>query len=109
MILKSTQYQMIDWVLFHQNYDNVLLRCLEKEDVNHVLTELHDGPTGGHFDGETTAHKVLRAGYSWPTLFRDADAYARKCQICQVNAGREGGLHSHFNLLQFKIPLNNGD
>ena len=33
--------------------------------------------------------KVLRVGYYWPTLFKDAHADARKCQICQVNAGRE--------------------
>ena len=60
--LKSTQYQLIDGVLFWQNYDQVLLRCLEKDDAEHILTELHDGPVGDHFSGETTAHKVLRAG-----------------------------------------------
>ena len=42
--LKYAQYQMIDGVLFRQNYDNVLLRCLEKDGVEHILTELHDGP-----------------------------------------------------------------
>ena len=83
--LKSTQYQLIDGVLFRQNYDKVLLKCLEKYDVKHILIRLHDGPTGGHFSEETTAHKVLRAGYYWTTLFKDADAHARKCQICQVN------------------------
>ena len=36
--LKSSQYQMIDGVLFRQNYDNVLLKCLEEDDVDHVLT-----------------------------------------------------------------------
>ena len=61
--LKSLQYQMIDGDLFQQNYDNVLLTCLEKDDANHILTELHDAPAGGHFCGETTAHNVLRAGY----------------------------------------------
>ena len=74
--LKSSQYQLIDGVLFWQNYDKVLLRCLEKDDVKHILTELHDGPTGGHFNGNTIAHKVLRAGYYWPTLFKDAHAHA---------------------------------
>ena len=44
---------------------------------------------GGHFSGKTTAHKVLRASYYWPTLFKDAHAHARKFEICQVNAGRE--------------------
>ena len=36
-----------------------------------------------------TAHKVLRVGYYWPKLFKDAHAYARKCQIFQVNMGKE--------------------
>ena len=87
--LKSAQYQLIDGVLFRQNYDQVLLICLEKDNAQHILTELHDRPAGGHFSGETTAHKVLREGYYWPTLFKDAHAHARKCEICQVNVGRE--------------------
>jgi len=32
----------------------------------------------------------LREGYYWPTLFNDAHAHVGKCQICQVNTGREG-------------------
>ena len=74
--LKSTQYQLIDGVLFRQNYDQVLLRCLEKDDAEHILTKLHDGPIGGHFNEETTTHKVLRVGYYWPTLFKYAHAHA---------------------------------
>ena len=49
---------------------------------------MHFGPTGGHFGGETTVHKMLRVGYYWPTLFRDSYAYARKCQYFQTTAGR---------------------
>ena len=37
--------------------------CLEKEYASKVVKELHDGPAGGHFSGDTTAHKILRAGY----------------------------------------------
>ena len=67
---------MIDGVLFQQNYDNFLLRCLEKDDAKHILAKLHDGPTGGHFGGETTTHKVVREGCYWTTLFKDAHAQA---------------------------------
>ena len=66
---------MIDGVLFQENYDKVLLRCLEKDDAEDILIELHDGPAGGHFSGDTTTHKVLRTCYYWPTPFRDAHAY----------------------------------
>jgi hypothetical protein len=50
-------------MLFCVNYDGVILRCLEREDAEKVLKELHDGPAGGHFVGNTTSHKILRAGY----------------------------------------------
>ena len=40
-----------------------MLRCLEHDEAQKILTELHDGPAGGHFAGDTTAHKIMRAGY----------------------------------------------
>jgi len=66
-------------VLYRKNYDGVYLRCLEKEDANKVLSELHDGPARGHFRGDTTTHKILIAGYYCPTLFKYSHAHARKC------------------------------
>jgi hypothetical protein len=86
--LKSASFQLINDVLFRKNFDGVLMRCLEKEESEKVLSELHAGEAGGHFGGDTTAHKVLRAGYYWPTLFKDAHALCRKCIICQKAAGR---------------------
>ena len=38
--LKYTQYQLIDGFLYRQNYDKVLIRCLEKDDAEHILIEL---------------------------------------------------------------------
>eukprot|EP00253_Pinus_taeda_P015863 PITA_15863 len=73
--LKAKNFTIIDDVLFRQNYDSVLLRCLEKPEAQKVLQELHDGPAGGHFGANTTAHKVIHARYYWPTLFRDAHEY----------------------------------
>jgi hypothetical protein len=61
--MKATQYHLINDVLFKKNYDSMLLRCLEKQEVDKVLFDLHDGPAGGHFIGDTTTHKILRAGY----------------------------------------------
>lgn len=72
-----------------KNYNKVLLRCLQKDNVEHTLTKLHDGLEGGHYCVQTTTHKVLRECYYWPTLLKDAHAHAQKFQICQVNAGRE--------------------
>eukprot|EP00253_Pinus_taeda_P019632 PITA_19632 len=63
-----------------KKYDEIWLRCLEKDGAYHVLKEMHDGPTGSHYGKETIAHKILRARYYWPTVFRDSHAYAQKCK-----------------------------
>jgi hypothetical protein len=65
------------------------LRCHEHEYEDKVLKELHDGFVGGHFVGNTTTHKILRAGYYWPTLFKDSHTYTRNCKTYQITIGRE--------------------
>jgi ribonuclease HI len=61
--LKYASFHLVNGILFRQNFDGVLMRCLEKDEAEKVLLELHAGEAGGHFGGDTTAHKVLRAGY----------------------------------------------
>jgi hypothetical protein len=61
--LKSAKYLLVNSIIFHVNYDGVILRCLEREDVKKVLKELHDGPTGGNFVGNNTSPKILRVSY----------------------------------------------
>ena len=64
--LKSASYQLVEGVLFRKNYDGVLLRCLEKEDAKKVMSELHDGPTGGtlfrrHYGPQNPQSQLLLA------------------------------------------------
>ena len=79
--LKATKYEIIDDVLFRKNYDSILLRCIEKTEAKKVLQELHDGPSGGDFGGDTIAHKIIHAGYYWSKIFKDTRNYVRKCKI----------------------------
>lgn len=76
-------------VLFRINYDYVFFRCLEKSKAKKVLWELHDGPSGGHFGGDTTTHKTLHAKYYWPIVFKYAHDYVRKCNFFQIGARRQ--------------------
>ena len=64
------------------------MHCLEKDEAEKVLSELHASEAGGHFGGDTTSHKVLRVGYYWPTLFKYAHTLCCKCIICQKVVGR---------------------
>jgi hypothetical protein len=35
------------------------------------MINLHTRHCGGHFAARTTAHKILRVGYYWPTILSD--------------------------------------
>jgi hypothetical protein len=41
--LNSLQYKLQHGILFRNNYDGVLLSFLEKQDVDKVLKDIHDG------------------------------------------------------------------
>ena len=41
------------------------------------------------FSGDTISYNILRVGYYWPTLFKDAHANVRKCATCQRRGGRQ--------------------
>jgi hypothetical protein len=86
--LKSSSSLLINDILFRKKFDGFFLRCLEKEESERVLAKLHAGKAGGHFGGDTIAHKVLRAGYYWPTLFKYSHMLSRKCVIFQTAVGQ---------------------
>eukprot|EP00253_Pinus_taeda_P005312 PITA_05312 len=88
-----------------ENYDSVLLRCLEKTEAEKVFQELHDGPAGGHYAGDATAHKILRAGYYWPTLFKESHSYVRKCQVFQTTTGRQKKPSRPLQLVNIEKPF----
>ncbi|KAK3024680.1 hypothetical protein RJ639_043202 [Escallonia herrerae] len=50
---------------------------------DYALREVHEGICGQHLGGRALAHKVLRQGYYWPTMHRDALDYTKKCDACQ--------------------------
>ena len=63
LYLKSARYQLVSGVLFQKKIDNILLRFLEKEESQKVLSGLHEQPTRGHFGVEVTVHKILKERY----------------------------------------------
>lgn len=64
----------------------ILLLCLVEGKTHKVIEEFHGGVCGGHYSWKTTAHKILKAKFYWPTLFGEVHSQVRACQKCQVFA-----------------------
>ena len=58
----------------------MLLRCLEQEESQHALEEVHKGICGSHLNGLTLAQKRIRAGYYWPEMEKEAIKFAKNYQ-----------------------------
>ena len=43
------------------------------------MREVHEGICGNHSGARSLVHKLIRAGYYWPTMLKDAQAYVKSC------------------------------
>eukprot|EP00253_Pinus_taeda_P026510 PITA_26510 len=81
---QEKDYMIIGDMLYHHGIDTVLRRCLTHEEAKKVLNDCHSGACGVHQSGYATAQKILRAGYFWPTMFKDCITTVRSCHACQI-------------------------
>jgi len=57
------------------------------EEAQSILWHCHSSPYGGYHSGDRTTEKVLQAGFFWPSIFKDAHDYVRRCDKCQRTGG----------------------
>ncbi|XP_059067512.1 uncharacterized protein LOC131858327 [Cryptomeria japonica] len=81
--LYAIKYATINGKIWWRNSDGVMLKCVDQDQAHKLLTEMDSGGCGGHYMAQTTAHKILRARFWWPTIFNDAHQLVRKCDPCQ--------------------------
>ncbi|XP_035833056.1 uncharacterized protein LOC118481856 [Helianthus annuus] len=80
---KSEHYQMSDGILYRKSYLVPLLRCVDPEDANYLIREVHEGIYGIHAGPRIVVAKVMNAGYYWPGMHLDVVKVLRKCSGCQ--------------------------
>ncbi|XP_074360235.1 uncharacterized protein LOC141700333 [Apium graveolens] len=83
---QAARYVVYDEVLYKRGFNQPLLRCVDEEEGNYILREVHEGICGNHSEGNSLAMKVLRQGYYWPTMKEDAANFVRAYDRCQCFA-----------------------
>ncbi|GKE14846.1 reverse transcriptase domain-containing protein [Tanacetum coccineum] len=63
--------------------DIIMRRYVAGSKTLEILAHCHSGPTGGHHSANVTAKKVYGSGFYWPSVFKDANEYVRRCDTCQ--------------------------
>ena len=93
---RALPFTLIDETLYRRGHDGVLRRAITKEEAKIILLECHDGICGGHFAVDSTARKIITAGYFWPSMFKDCAKYCQSCPSCQAY-GRRAFAHTEMH------------
>lgn len=64
----TSKYFLNKDVLYKQNYDMVLLRCMDTHEAGQLMKKIHEGSFGTHASEYAMAKKILRACYYWLTM-----------------------------------------
>ena len=59
------------------------MRCFIPKEAKYVMREVHEGICEHHLGARSLVHKLIRVGYYWPTIQRDAEAYVKTYDKCQ--------------------------
>jgi hypothetical protein len=80
---KFRMYHLIDGVLYRQDANDMMMRCISKEESSHLLRDIHSGIYGVHSSWHSIVGKAFRHGFYWPTAKDDAMGIVTKCKDCQ--------------------------
>ena len=72
--------------LYKRGFFTPILKCIAGKDTEYLLREVHEGICGNHIGARALAGKVLRQGYYWPIMLKDATDLVKKCRIFQEHA-----------------------
>ena len=81
--VQAARFVLIKDVLYKRGFSRPYLRCLGNEEADYVMREVHEGICGNHSGLRSLVHKLVRVGYYWLTVQKDAEAYVKTCDKCQ--------------------------
>ena len=81
--VQAARFILIKDVLYKRGFSCPYLRCLGMEEADYVIRGVHEGICRNHLGSRSLVHKLVWAGYYWPTMQKDAEAYVKTYDKCQ--------------------------
>ena len=85
------------------------LRCLIPNEADYIMREVHEGLCRIHLRARSLVHKLIRAGYYWLTMQKDAHSYIKACDKCQCFSNVVRQLLKPFTLMNAPWPFTKCD
>ncbi|XP_071737067.1 uncharacterized protein [Rutidosis leptorrhynchoides] len=76
--MKAPMYLLDKGILYKKSFLGPHLRCLNPTQAETIIREVHEGMCALHSGHKTVVSKIMRLGYYWPSMYRDAAEVIRK-------------------------------
>ncbi|XP_022003374.1 uncharacterized protein LOC110900820 [Helianthus annuus] len=67
--VRALQYELIEGELYRKSYLGPSLKCVDMEEAEYVVREMHEGICGMHSGLRTIVRKAMNAGFYWPRMY----------------------------------------
>ena len=81
--VQVARFILVKDILYNRGFSRLYRRCLVLEEADYVLREVHKGICRNYSESWSLVHKLIRVGYYWPTIQKDAHAYVKAHDKCQ--------------------------
>lgn len=59
------------------------LRCVMEDEAKYIMEEVYEGICEDHTGPRSLVSKIIRIGYFWPTMQKDASEFVERYDKCQ--------------------------
>ncbi|XP_071714512.1 uncharacterized protein [Rutidosis leptorrhynchoides] len=83
--MKASMYLLDKGILYRKSFLGPHLRCLNPTQAELIIREVHEGMCALHSGHKTVASKIMRLGYYWTSMYRDAAEFGIPNEIVSDN------------------------
>ncbi|PKI57967.1 hypothetical protein CRG98_021642, partial [Punica granatum] len=84
----AAHYFLSGETLYRRSFDATLFRCVDENEAQRPMEEVHEGSSGPHMNGIMLPKKIMRLGYFWSTMETDCIKHIRHCHLYQIYANQ---------------------
>ena len=80
---RATRFTILNDALYKRGFSMPYLKCVGESEAKYILEDIHEGICRDHIGPRSLVSKIIRTGYFWPTMQRDAKEFVERCDKCQ--------------------------